>query len=366
MNLLSEYAQQLKKKQELVQTLFAEFNPPDWAVFSSVPHHYRMRTEFRVWHERDTCCYAMFVAGEKPSAKSVIRLTDFAAAHTHIRRLMPLLLAEINQTEILKNRLYQVDFLTTQSDDNLITLIYHKKIDDAWHAAAIDLARELNVSVVGRSRGQKVVLNRDYVIENLCVNDEMFVYRQPESAFSQPNAGVCEKMLAWVQTAGQDLNGDLLELYCGNGNFTMPLSRVFRRVLATEISKTAIAAAQWNKTANKADNVAFVRLSAEEFTQAYRQERVFQRLNEQQIDLSAYQFSTVLVDPPRAGIDDKTLRLLQQFDRIIYISCNPYSLHDNIRTLSQTHRIHHAALFDQFPFTPHIETGLLLGKKSIT
>src|SRR5690606_39054276 len=101
----------------------------------------------------------------------------------------------------------------------------------------------------------------------------------------------------------------------------------------------------------------------EEFTQAYKGERTFRRLQEAQIDISSYGFSTIFVDPPRAGIDDETLKLLQHFERIIYISCNPDTLHDNLKQLTQTHKISKFALFDQFPYTHHIESGVLLEKR---
>ncbi|EOA3792905.1 tRNA (uridine(54)-C5)-methyltransferase TrmA, partial [Acinetobacter baumannii] len=73
-------------------------------------------------------------------------------------------------------------------------------------------------------------------------------------------------------------------------------------------------------------------------------------------------FDTVFVDPPRAGIDDETLKLLQSFERIIYISCNPNTLYENLKTLTQTHRVTKFALFDQFPYTHHVESGVLLEK----
>ena len=55
------------------------------------------------------------------------------------------------------------------------------------------------------------------------------------------------------QTQDQDSSEghDLLELYCGNGNFTVPLACNFRQVLATEVAKTLVEAAQWNAEANK-------------------------------------------------------------------------------------------------------------------
>ncbi|EPF72659.1 tRNA (uracil-5-)-methyltransferase, partial [Acinetobacter indicus ANC 4215] len=187
-------------------------------------------------------------------------------------------------------------------------------------------------------------------------------YKQIESSFTQPNARVCQHMLEWACTAAGHSNQDLLELYCGNGNFTLPLSTRFNRVLATELAKSSVYAAQWNIEQNQIDNIQVARLSAEEFTQAYNGEREFRRLQEAGIEMSSYQFDTVFVDPPRAGIDAETLKLLQRFERIIYISCNPDTLHDNLQTLASTHKITQFALFDQFPYTHHVESGVLLEK----
>ncbi|MGL5249648.1 MAG: tRNA (uridine(54)-C5)-methyltransferase TrmA, partial [Enterovibrio sp.] len=80
----------------------------------------------------------------------------------------------------------------------------------------------------------------------------------------------------------------------------------------------------------------------------------------QQINLSDYQCETVLVDPPRAGLDDATCRMVQNYRRILYISCNPQTLLENLQTLAQTHKITRFALFDQFPYTHHAEAGVLL------
>lgn len=73
--------------------------------------------------------------------------------------------------------------------------------------------------------------------------------------------------------------------------------------------------------------------------------------------------SAVFVDPPRAGIDPLTLALVSKFDHIMYVSCNPETLRDNLKALLQTHSIARFALFDQFPFSPHIEAGVLLVRR---
>ena len=67
-------------------------------------------------------------------------------------------------------------------------------------------------------------------------------------------------------------------------------------------------------------------------------------------------------EPMNAGIDDETLKLIQRFERIIYISCNPDTLEDNLKTLSHTYKVTKFAMFDQFPYTHHVESGVLLEK----
>lgn len=158
----------------------------------------------------------------------------------------------------------------------------------------------------------------------------------------------------------KNIAGDLLELYCGNGNFSLALARHFKQVLATEISKSSVESAQYNIAVNQIDNVTILRMSAEEFTQAIQGEREFNRLKG--IDLSSYHCETVLVDPPRAGLDIQTLKMVSHYPRIIYISCNPLTLKENLEIMTQTHRITHLALFDQFPYTEHMESAVVLEK----
>ncbi|PJI30471.1 tRNA (uridine(54)-C5)-methyltransferase TrmA [Acinetobacter pseudolwoffii] len=358
----SSYQQQLDAKIERISAQFAEYQPPALEVFQSPEKYFRMRAEFRIWHTEDDMFYAMFERNEDQQ-KKVIRIDEFPVADLSINQLMPKLLQALKADPVLSIRLFEVHFLATLSGQVLVSLIYHRKLDESWEPAAKALAEQLNIKLIGRSRGQKFVLSDEYVVEELSVFNRTYQYKQIESSFTQPNAQVCQNMLEWACDAAEQSDQDLLELYCGNGNFTLPLSTKFRRVLATELAKSSVYAAEWNIEQNQIGNIQVARLSAEEFTQAYNGERVFRRLQEANIDLATYDFDTVFVDPPRAGIDDETLKLLQRFQRIIYISCNPDTLHDNLKQLSQTHKISKFAMFDQFPYTHHVETGVLLERR---
>ena len=357
----SSYQQQLDAKTARITSQFAEYSPPALEVFASAEQNFRMRAEFRIWHTENDMFYAMFERNEDQQ-KQVVRIDEFPIADQSINALMPKLLDALKADPALSKRLFEVHFLATLKGEMLVSLVYRCPLDAAWETAAKALSEQLNIKIYGRSRGQKLILTDDYVVEELQVFDRTYKYKQIESSFTQPNAKVCQKMLEWACNAAQQSDKDLLELYCGNGNFTLPLSTRFKRVLATELAKSSVYAAQWNIEQNGIDNIQVARLSAEEFTQAYNGEREFRRLQEAGIDLAGYDFDTVFVDPPRAGIDDETLKLLQRFQRIIYISCNPDTLHDNLKTLAQTHKITRFALFDQFPYTHHVESGVLLEK----
>jgi tRNA (uracil-5-)-methyltransferase len=355
---LEAYEQQLQQKIAQLQQDFAVFDLPEIQVFRSPLKHYRMRAEFKMWHEREKVSYAMFKPGEH---RKPYLVDEFPIGSELINLLMPRLQLIINDDAALRERLFQIEFLTTLSGEVLVTLVYHKPLKDDWHLAAQKLHQALGIQVVGRSRGQKAVIGKDFVIEHLQVNEKTFYYQQVEASFTQPNAMVCEKMLSWAVNHSRDFGGDLVELYCGNGNFTLPLAQNFNRVLATEVAKTSVNSALYNMGLNGVTNVAIARMSSQEFSQALDKEREFYRLKE--IDLDSYTFSSIFVDPPRAGMDLHTTAITQRFDNIIYISCNPETLRDNLQTITQTHDITQFAAFDQFPYTHHLECGVILKRK---
>ena len=195
------YQTQLDKKITQINTQFITFNPPALQVYPSPTAHFRMRAEFRIWHTVrggvDDMFYAMFE--KEDDSKKVIEITKFPIASRAINELMPVLLTQLKSHPILKDKLFQIDFLNSQYGQMLVTLIYHKKLEHDWQMLANHLSDKLNIKIIGRSRGQKVVLSDDFVIEKMCVNikgkNQNFYYQQIEGAFSQPNANVCQQML---------------------------------------------------------------------------------------------------------------------------------------------------------------------------
>lgn len=360
------YQQQLDEKAARLTTMLSPFSAPQLDVFASPPEFYRMRAEFRVWHDGDDLYYIMF----DPETREKIRMDSFPVASRLINALMPELLNYIRHKPTLRQKLFQVEFLTSTTKQALISMIYHRQLDDEWDQEVQVLKQYLaqfgHIEIVGRARKQKRCIDRDWITETLTIDGKPFHFQQVENSFTQPNAAVNEHMISWAlaATKGVDITsqGDLLELYCGNGNFSLPLAQNFRHVLATEISKTSVASARYNCQLNGIENVTLVRMSAEDFSAVMAGEKHSRRAEEAQLD--TFDCQTVLVDPPRAGLDDDTVELVRQYDTIVYISCNPETLVDNLRALTQSHAIDKAALFDQFPYTHHMEAGVVLKRKS--
>ena len=352
------YQALLAEKLAQFKLAFAAFAIPEPEVFPSAPEHYRLRAEFRVWHQDDDLHYAMF---DPENPKQPVMVEDFPVAAESICGLMPRLMARLRSSQTLRGGLFQADFLATLSGELMVTLIYHRQLGAGWELAGRDLAADLGIQIIGRSRGQKVVLDRDWLLEEFELNGRHLRYQQVEGSFTQPNGGVNRQMLAWASQQAASLGGDLLELYCGNGNFLMALAPLFGKVLATEVSKSSVHAAQYNMAANEVGNLALVRASSAEIADALAGRTVLKRMKD--IDLASYRFSTLFVDPPRSGLDAATLEFATGFDNILYISCNPQTLQENVSALQATHVVSAAAVFDQFPYTHHLECGLLLTRR---
>lgn len=351
------YAQQLQEKITRLTQLLPPL--PSFEAFESPKSHFRARAEFRIWHEDDDTFYIMF----DQETKQKVRIDTCPMAIEAIADLMQPLMSEIKSNPVLRSKLFQIDFLATLSGEMLVTLIYRRPVegDNEWLAAANALKEKLPIThIIGRARKQKIVLDQDFVTETLKVDGKSFQYQQIENSFTQPNPYMAQSMLHWARKQTKNCGGDLIELYCGNGNFSIALAENFNRVLATEISKTSVASAQMNIADNEIDNLVVVKLAAEEVTEALNG-REFFRLKD--VDLSSYNFSTIFVDPPRSGLDDLTRKMVTEYDNILYISCNPETLARDLEVIENTHELVSTALFDQFPYSHHIESGVFLKRR---
>ena len=164
--------------------------------------------------------------------------------------------------------------------------------------------------------------------------------------FIQVNAGLNQKMIARALELLDAQAGErVLDLFCGLGNFTLPLARTVAEVVGVEGDAGLVARARANAQRNGLDNAQFF---AADLTQDQRG-TPWMRAG----------FDKLLLDPPRSGADEVLKQLpLQGIDRIVYVSCHPGSLARDAGYLvhERGYRLVAAGVMDMFPHTAHVES----------
>ena len=137
-------------------------------------------------------------------------------------------------------------------------------------------------------------------------------------------------------------SSSLLDLYCGTGTIGIYLNEYFEHILGIDIVKENIENAFLNKEINKIDNISFQHKDASSIENTY--------------------FDVVIVDPPRAGLGEKTKEHLLNINSkiIIYVSCNPNTLKKDIEKLKEKYQLVEITPVNMFPKTEHIECLSLL------
>lgn len=161
---------------------------------------------------------------------------------------------------------------------------------------------------------------------------------------AQVNTLMIEQALAWLAPQSEER---VLDLFCGLGNFALPLARQAREVVAVEGVQAMVERAEANARSNNVHNARFF-----------------------QADLSqplagagwaAEGFSAVLLDPPRDGAFEVVQGIARlKAKRLVYVSCNPATLARDAQVLvGQGYRLTRAGILDMFPQTAHVEAMAL-------
>ena len=192
----------------------------------------------------------------------------------------------------------------------------------------------------------RVLWGRDYY------NEEILGLKFKVSAFSffQTNVDAVERLYSYAVSLIDDFeNKEVFDLYCGTGTITQVLARKAKEVIGIELVEEAVEAAKANAALNGLDNCRF--LAGDVF---------------EVLDSLPDKPEVIVVDPPRVGISSNALEKIIGYGvkQIVYISCNPKSLADNLYYMQYYgYEIKSVKPFDNFPGTKHVETVCLLSKK---
>lgn len=170
--------------------------------------------------------------------------------------------------------------------------------------------------------------------------------------FIQVNDGVNQQMvrtaLAWLDIQPQDR---VLDLFCGMGNFTLPLAKLAASVVGVEGVPALVEKGRENASLNGLQNVTFFHENLEE--DATRQA------------WAKHGFDKILLDPARAGASGVMAHIIKLApQRVVYVSCNPATLaRDSDALLQAGYRMQRLAMLDMFPHTGHLESIVLFERE---
>lgn len=168
---------------------------------------------------------------------------------------------------------------------------------------------------------------RDFIQVNDCVNQQMVA-----------------KAIEWLDVQPDDR---VLDLFCGMGNFTLPLAQRAASVVGVEGVNALVEKGQQNARHNTLENVTFFHENLEE--------------DVTQQPWAKHGFDKILLDPARAGASGVMQHIIKLAPkRVVYVSCNPATLaRDSEALLSAGYQIQRLAMLDMFPHTGHLESMVL-------
>lgn len=162
--------------------------------------------------------------------------------------------------------------------------------------------------------------------------------------FTQINQSINQQMVTCVaELLETNPNENILDLFCGIGNFTLPLANRCNKIVGVEGNKNSIIRAKQNAIHNNISNAEF-------YCADLTKELTFSPWSERQYD-------KILLDPPRTGAKE-ICSGIKKFGakKIIYISCNPTTLARDVKELiNNDYKLQSARVVDMFPHTTHME-----------
>lgn len=178
-------------------------------------------------------------------------------------------------------------------------------------------------------------------------------YQIGPRSFFQTNPYCCERLYDIIRARAGNRNGSVLDLFCGSGGISLQVAAASNRVTGIDIIEQNIEDAKENCRVHGIFHADFVCRDAQVF------------LSQAAADGRLREYSCLIVDPPRQGLTKKDRKLIVEsgIEQVIYVSCNPWNLVQDLKTLLEAYSLAVAEPVDMFPHTQHTETVVSLKRQ---
>ncbi len=197
--------------------------------------------------------------------------------------------------------------------------------------------------VVGVIVNNKTIYGNNFFYERM----NGFLFKVSYDAFFQINPYIANKLFSLIEENIEE-KSIVLDLYAGVGTLGIVASKKASKVYSLEIIKNAILDNLENKKLNKRENI-------------------YPMLGEVEKNLPKIKdnFDTIIIDPPRKGLDKNSRNLIgkSKVKKVIYISCDPLTLARDLKELINHYEIKKFIILDMFSYTYHVESFCLLERR---
>ena len=358
------YEKQLEKKQEYIEKLLKKFHKVNTIIGMDNPMDYRNKVQVTFGYDdkRRVIC-GNFI----PSTHIIVPIDDCMISDTKameiigtIKKLIIKYQISIFDEDALKGCVRHVQIRLTSTNEYMVILVVGTNTIPKCGLLIKDLLRkhpEIKTIVqnINRKHTSMVLGDRNitlygkgYIQDVLCGKK----FKLSANSFYQVNKRQTEVLYnTAIALANFNKTETVVDAYCGIGTIGLIASNKIGKLIGIELNRRAIKDAVTNMKLNKVDNAVFVSADAGEY---------MARLAKSKARIDA-----VIMDPPRSGADDKFLSSLVRLKpkKVLYISCGPESLRNNLKYLTRSgYIVDEIQPVDMFPYTDHVETIVLLSR----
>ncbi|MCX8076626.1 MAG: class I SAM-dependent RNA methyltransferase [Aquificaceae bacterium] len=325
-----DYAEQIKAKEDMLLDTLKRIGKIELKNLESSLYAeefgYRIRAQFKVDRGR--------LGFFKRKSHSLIQVENCLLVHPAINQLLPALRELLRKIQTVK----EVHVLYSPNEDEFLV----KLLCD--NTPPTDKMRKLKNTILPKKvmgigvygEGEVYHIGRDFSF----IEASSYRYRVCMDSFLQVNYLLWDRFIASALPKASF--NKVLELHCGVGFFSLPLSKNSKFVVAYDSNRSAIKDAEYNAKINCVENVSF--------NYGISTEAIKKHAGEV-IDL-------LFLDPPRSGLSggEAKLVLKNKPNRIVYVSCEPTTLARDLKVfLEGGYKIESLRMVDNFPNTYHIE-----------
>ncbi|VEU74661.1 Hypothetical RNA methyltransferase [Mycoplasmopsis citelli] len=352
-----QYSEQLKWKEHYLNKLLTRNLNIDQKIIQPIiaSHdvlHYRNKARYSLLIENQKVFYGEYLN----KSKTLVKVSDFSLNKIKLNDILSFVLEKLNL--IYQNKPDKVKFIKEITfrinGNNQVQILFSLHSDYDLPNKLINLLNE-NPFIVQLCVEKKNISKQIFKKEDFTISLFNKKFNLDTDNFFQVNLNVFEKILINIEKylIKNHQNKTLIDAYCGVGVFSQIFNLYFNQLIGIEINQKSIKYAQSNAKLNQVNNV------------FYFDGKVENIINQKLISTKN---STLIIDPPRAGLDIKVINWIvkKNISEVIYLSCDPRTLTRDLKEfIVNGYEINQIIPFDMFPNTHHIETLVFLKNISL-